>query len=151
MTDFGSKFSTPQESPGFLLWTLTNQWQRRQRAALAALELTHVQFVVLAAIAWLTRDQEEVVQVHVARFASLDRMMTSQVVRMLEQRGLLKRRVNTSDRRKLFLSLSEQGLSLVQLAMPVVEEVDRQFFSSAGDPASEVARLLRGLLEHDRA
>jgi DNA-binding MarR family transcriptional regulator len=69
------------------------------------------------------------------------------VVRTLERLGLLKRRVNMSDKRKLFLSLSEQGLRLVRLAMPVVEEVDRQFFSSAGDALPQLESLLRGLFD----
>ncbi len=40
------EFKHPDQSPGFLLWQLTNQWQRLQRSALAKLNLTHGQFVV---------------------------------------------------------------------------------------------------------
>src|SRR3546814_15453085 len=40
----------PENSPGFLLWQVTNQWQRRLRATLEPLGLTHVQFVLLAGL-----------------------------------------------------------------------------------------------------
>ena len=41
-------FESPDDSPGFLLWQVTNLWQRRIRAALEPLGLTHVQFVFVA-------------------------------------------------------------------------------------------------------
>lgn len=44
----------PQDSPGFLLWRSTLRWQRTIIAALRPLELTHVQFVLLASTWWLT-------------------------------------------------------------------------------------------------
>ena len=43
------------ESPGLLLWQVTNRWQAAQRAALKPFELTHVQFVLLASLTWLRR------------------------------------------------------------------------------------------------
>ena len=43
----------PQNSPGFLLWHVTLRWQRDIAAALAPLDLTHVQFVLLASTWWL--------------------------------------------------------------------------------------------------
>ena len=39
----------PNDSPGFLLWHATLRWQRGVAQALAPLDLTHVQFVLLAA------------------------------------------------------------------------------------------------------
>lgn len=41
----------PATSPGFLLWHVTLRWQRAITAALRPLDLTHVQFVLLAS-AW---------------------------------------------------------------------------------------------------
>ena len=46
-------FSGPDDSPGFLLWQVTNRWQAAQRAALKPHRLTHVQFVLLATLTWL--------------------------------------------------------------------------------------------------
>ena len=43
----------PEDSPGFLLWHVTLRWQRDIAAALAPLDLTHVQFVLLATTWWL--------------------------------------------------------------------------------------------------
>jgi hypothetical protein len=48
-----SRFETPEESPGFLLWRATLSWQRRIRSGLSPHELSHTQFVLLASLWWL--------------------------------------------------------------------------------------------------
>ncbi|MGF6898753.1 DNA-binding MarR family transcriptional regulator, partial [Nocardia sp. GAS34] len=96
-----SEFENADESPGLLLWQVTNRWQAAQRAALAPFDLTHVQFVLLAALTWLTGRSggEPVTQRDIAAQAATDPMMTSQVLRALEQKGLLERRDHPTDRR----------------------------------------------------
>ncbi len=47
-----SRLPGPASSPGFLLWKVSNAWQRRQRAALEPFGLTHSQFVLLATATW---------------------------------------------------------------------------------------------------
>lgn len=54
-------FKHPDDSPGFLLWQLTNQWQREQRKALNKIGLTHGQFVVLANVLWLSSQPDIIV------------------------------------------------------------------------------------------
>ena len=75
-------FARPEESTGLLLWQVTNRWQAAQRAALKPFGLTHVQFVLLASLAWLGADGP-VTQQQLAGHAGTDPMMTSQVVRAL--------------------------------------------------------------------
>ena len=94
-----SRFTSAGESPGFLLWRISNAWQQRQRAALLPLGLTHVQFVLLASLVWLTQHGRTVTQTDLAEQAQTDPMMTSQVVRALEARGLLTRETSAQDRR----------------------------------------------------
>jgi hypothetical protein len=79
-----SRFERADDSPGFLLWQLTNLWQQRMRSALAPLGITHVQFVLLASVAWLENSDKLVSQASLSRHAHTDVMMTSQVVRTLE-------------------------------------------------------------------
>jgi hypothetical protein len=47
----------PNDSPGFLLWHATLRWQRGVARALKPLELTHVQFVLLACACNLTHEE----------------------------------------------------------------------------------------------
>ena len=48
----------PEESLGFLLWRATLRWQRGVAAVLTPLDLTHVQFVLLASTWWLNAQGE---------------------------------------------------------------------------------------------
>src|SRR5690349_10636627 len=99
-----SRFASAGESPGFLLWRISNAWQQRQRAALQPMGLTHVQFVLLASLVWLTQRGATVTQTLLAEQAQTDLMMTSQVVRALEARGLLTRATPAQDRRARVLA-----------------------------------------------
>src|SRR5579872_6884008 len=89
----------PAQSPGFLLWHAALRWQRHIVAALAPLELTHVQFVLLASTWWLNEHGQEPTQVALAAHAGTDIKMTSQVIRALERKGLVHRAIDETDTR----------------------------------------------------
>jgi DNA-binding MarR family transcriptional regulator len=130
----------PSRSPGFLLWHATLRWQRGIAAALAPLELTHVQFVLLASAWWLNRQGERPTQVALAAHAGTDVKMTSQVLRSLEAKGLLEREVDPSDSRARRLRVTPAGARLAPRAVAVVEQVDDGFFAEV--PTEDVLAVL---------
>lgn len=142
-----SRFEQADDSPGFLLWQLTNLWQHHIRSALAPLGITHVQFVLLASAAWLENSERLVSQAILSRHAHTDIMMTSQVVRTLEEKGLLTRTVHPNDTRAKVVSLTTKGREVTQRALTVVETVDAQFFEELGGQASTFLRLMQQLIE----
>lgn len=134
----------PEDSAGFLLWQVTNQWQRKLRAVLAPLGLTHVQFVLLAGLAWQEGQGLAPTQTQLAAFCKTDEMMTSQVVRALEREGLIERRRHPSDTRARQLGLTARGGEMIAKAVPVVEKADRDFFAALGrEEKPFTAALLR--------
>ena len=134
----------PRDSPGFLLWHATLRWQRAVAAALTPLELTHVQFVLLASLWWLVDQGERPIQLTLARHAGTDVAMTSQVVRTLQAKGLVVREVDAADTRAKRLGVTAAGAELAVRAMRAVEAVDTEFFAPA--PAGQAATLLRRLI-----
>ncbi|MFC9289311.1 MarR family winged helix-turn-helix transcriptional regulator, partial [Streptomyces sp. NPDC057052] len=100
---------SPGDSPGFLLWHATLRWQRDIAAALGPLDLTHVQFVLLACTWWLNGRGEHPNQLAVARQAGTDVKMTSQVLRALEAKGLIQREVDPADTRAKRLRVTDAG------------------------------------------
>jgi DNA-binding MarR family transcriptional regulator len=131
------------ESPGFLLWRVTQRWQRAIVATLRPLDLTHAQFVLLMSTWWLGRrgggpgpSQREV-----AEHAEADPMMTSQVLRTLERRGLVVRSADAADARVKRLSVTPAGARLARRAQRAVEAADRAFFAEAGDRAALLTHL----------
>lgn len=134
----------PGDSPGFLLWHATLRWQRGVTAALAPLELTHVQFVLLACAWWLNTHGERPNQLALARQAGTDVKMTSQVLRTLEQKGLIEREVDPDDTRARRLRVTERGVELAPRAIAAVEQVDAEFFAPV--PTGDAIDLLRRLV-----
>lgn len=136
------------ESTGLLLWQVTNRWQAAQRAALKPFGLTHVQFVLSAALTWLGAEGP-VTQRRLADFAGTDPMMTSQVVRTLVDRDLVERRANRDDGRAWSLSITEEGAALVNRAVAAVEACDDAFFAALGRLRPAFTRSL-AVLERQR-
>ena len=141
-------FASPEASTGFLLWQAANLWQRRQREALAPLGLSHVQFVLLTAVTWLAKeDATPITQVRLARHARIDAMMTSQVVRALHRKKLVRRSPHPADSRAMVLLPSAAGRKLTRQAIYLVERADQDFFATLGGDAPRLTSMLRTVLE----
>jgi len=134
-------FEDADQSPGLVLWRVTNAWQAAMRGALRPFDLTHVQFVLLATLVWLDSD-EPVTQRQVASHARTDAMMTSQVLRALESKRLLERHPHPTDSRARALVASPAGIALANRANRAVEAADALFFQ----PLADQQRSLVGLL-----
>jgi DNA-binding MarR family transcriptional regulator len=134
-------------SPGLLLWQVTNRWQAAQRAALRPFDLTHVQFVLLASLTWLD-DEGSVTQKQLAERAATDPMMTSQVLRVLEGRGLLRRGQHPTDARAWALSVTKAGAALANRALVAVESCDADFFAPLGRGGGRFTAQLRALRQN---
>ena len=138
-----SSFSTPDDSPGWTLWIVANAWQRELKRALAPLGLTPVQATILESVAWLSRDNDPITQTRVARHARTDVMMTSQVLRALEAKKLIRRVPHPTDERAKLLKSTARGRKLAREAAFAGERVDREFFEAVGD-----VERFRGMLSN---
>ena len=136
-----TEFEQEESSPGLALWRATNAWQNAQRRALKKFDLTHTQFVLLASLVWID-SEEPVTQRQLCEHARLDEMMTSQVLRLLEKKGLITRVAHPSDGRAMALSATAKGVKLANASVRVVEEVDRQFFSALPDQGRRLTKDL---------
>lgn len=122
-------FKSPGDSPGYLLGQLTMLWQRKQKKVLDPLDLTQTQFVLLAALGWLSKTSQSVTQVDIANQSNADRMMVSKVLRTLEEKGFLTRQEHETDTRAKTIRLTREGALVLQKALIAVENVDLEFFA----------------------
>ena len=133
-----TRLSGPAESPGFLLWKISNAWQRAQRLALQPLGLTHSQFVVLATTAWFGAS-ETLTQSRISQLSGIDPMTTSQILRTLEAATQIQRVDHPKDPRAKSIKVTRAGRDLARKALVVVEDTDAAFFEPL---ASDTARLV---------
>ena len=141
--ELSTRFSGPSESPGLLLWRTTMRWQRVMTAALAPLDLTHVQFVLLASAMWLGRNGEPPNQVQLAAQAGTEVKMTSDVVARLEAKGLIAREADPRDSRAKVIRITPTGAAAAQRAIVAVETADAAFFEPVDE--AQLVGMLRQL------
>ncbi len=144
------KFKSPNESPGYLLGQLTLLWQRKLKKVLDPLDLTQTQFVLLAALGWLSRENDHVTQVDIANQGNADRMMVSKVLRTLESKRFISRQEHQTDTRAKVIRLTDEGAVVLQKALTAVENADMEFFSVIGEKLSSLNLNMVHLIERNK-
>lgn len=137
-----------EESSGFLLWQVTNLWQREIRKALEPFDLTHSQFVLMASIHWLSLHEKAVTQIVLSSHTKIDPMTTSTVLRTLESKQLIQRQEHQTDTRAKTVALTQSGKEIVKQAVVAVENFDRAFFAKLGEKTKTFNEELLTLLEN---
>ncbi|MDV3462924.1 MULTISPECIES: MarR family winged helix-turn-helix transcriptional regulator [Weeksellaceae] len=140
-------FKSPKNSPGYLLGQVTMLWQRKIKKCLDPLDLTQTQFVLLAALGWLSKTNNSVTQVDIANQSNTDRMMVSKVLRTLEEKGFLTRQEHKTDTRAKTIQLTDSGAEVLQKALMEVENTDLEFFSILEDEVSYFNKYMSVLIE----
>lgn len=118
----------PEDSLGFLLWKNTTIWQRKIKAALASFDISHAQFVIMAATRWFFETKQDPTQVAIANMTGLDKMTISKSLKKLASLGLVSRSEDVRDTRAKTVILTTKGNQLIIKLVSIVEGIDRQFF-----------------------
>jgi MarR family transcriptional regulator, organic hydroperoxide resistance regulator len=141
------QYEKAEDSSGFLLWQVTNLWQREIKKALEKYDLTHSQFVLMASIYWLSLHKQDVTQVVLSAHTKIDPMTTSTVLRTLQKKQFVKRHEHLTDTRAKSVVLTESGKKVIKLAVKTVEQFDNDFFKILGDKTREFNKKLNLLLK----
>ena len=144
------QFKSPNDSPGYLLGQLTMLWQRKLKKVLDPLNLTQTQFVLLAALGWLSKKNNAVTQVDIADQSNTDRMMVSKVLRTLEQKKFINRQEHPTDTRAKVIKLTNEGAKVLQKALITVENSDIEFFSVLGNNLPSFNQNMTNLTEQNK-
>jgi DNA-binding MarR family transcriptional regulator len=141
-----SRVAGPAESPGFLLWKISNAWQRKLRQALQPFDLTHSQFVILATATWFSA-LETVTQTRLAELSGVDPMTTSQLVRKLQAASLLERHDHPGDPRANTVVVTTAGRKKAREAIVAVEDADAAFFLPVASNMPTLVELFRAIVD----
>jgi DNA-binding MarR family transcriptional regulator len=126
-------------SAGLLLALLGQEAMRRLRAAHAAVELSPRSFQVLG----LLHDRGDMSQADVHETMDVDPSALVQLLNPLEERGLVRRRRDASDRRRHVVSLTAAGgRQLEQAATAQRAAEDELFAGLSAEQRRQLAELL---------
>ncbi len=120
----------PDEQAGYLLMQVSLLKQRKVNAKLKKLDITYIQFIILAGILELGLDYKWVTQQTIVTERRLDKAMVSNVVKTLLEKKLIVRGQHPSDSRAWVLKLTETGEKAVVQAKEIVKKIDDIFFSN---------------------
>ena len=126
-------FDKPQDSPGFLLWQTTLVWQRQIKHALELHNISHPQFVIMATLMWFEAHLYEATQIVIINWTKLDKMTVSQSLKKLSALGYVNRIEHKIDTRAKSVSLTKKGQEIVRKLVPIVENIDNEFFGKLSD------------------
>ena len=132
----------PHNAVGFVMWRVVHRYQRMVEQALRALDLTHLQFVTLALVAWMAREGEAATQAELARFGDIHPMQVSNVLKALEQKGMVRRRPAGGHAQAKRVAITAAGLAALREALPRVIEVQAMLFGDEGRPGGSLLEAL---------
>ena len=124
-----------------------NKWHSIIKKELKKMNLTHPQFVVLASLAYLSQDSNEVTQVMISKLSGIDVMTVSQILNLLEKNDFVKRKEHSRDTRAKAVILNKKGEEILQKAVPLVEQIDEIFFEKLNTDEGQFKHFLVRLNE----
>ena len=122
-----------------------NKWHSIIKKELKKMNLTHPQFVVLASLAYLSQNGNEITQIMISKLAGIDVMTVSQILNLLEKNDFVKRKEHSRDTRAKAVILNKKGEEVLQKAVPLVEQIDEIFFGKLDTDEEQFKHFLARL------
>ncbi|MDR2918127.1 MAG: MarR family winged helix-turn-helix transcriptional regulator [Tannerella sp.] len=141
------KIDKPDEQLEYLLTQVSFLKQRIINASLKDLDITYIQFVILAGTLELGANEAIVTQQDISDKRRLDKAMVSNVVKTLIEKGLMTRHTHPVDKRAYTLSLTNTGKEAAIKGKEIALDVDKSFFSGINKNA--FLKALVTLLKND--
>lgn len=138
--------SKPESYIGFLIWQLSRRWENFVEKELSEVGMTHLQFAILVQTGFLNMVKGPINQVEISSFTQISPMQISQVVKILEKKGLIVRKQCKLDCRTKLIALSEEGVRHLAESKKIVLKAEGDFFGSQTDKLG--AEFLKVLLNN---
>ena len=139
----------PANDSGYLLWQISNLWQRVINDILASHEITHVQYLLLATIVWMQKNKMTITQNSLALQSQSHKMMVSKVLRSLEKNGYVTRITNQEDSRYKFIQLTDKGYNKYVEVRKVFKKEDAKFFEKIERNRFSLNRIFIDMIEEN--
>ena len=129
----------------FLFMRVFNKWHSIIKKELKKLDITQPQFVVLTSLAYLLQKEDEVTQIMLSKISGIDVMTISQIINLLEKNGFIERKQHSKDTRANSVFLTLKGQNILKKAVPLVENIDDNFFNILAEKEQLFRELLKKL------
>ena len=128
-----------------LIWQTSNLWQSKIRQILKNSDLTFNEYLILETLYKLIDEQVNITQQDICKNSSIDRSVVSQKINGLEEKKLLMRS-QPKDKRSYGLSLTNNGILLVESLISSVEKQESFIFDKLGSEIFNFTNSLKLIL-----
>ena len=128
-----------------LVWQTSNLWQSKIRQILKSTDLTFNEYLILETLYKLIDEQDNITQQDICKNSSIDRSVVSQKINGLEEKKLLMRS-QPKDKRSYGLSLTNNGILLVESLISSVEKQESFIFDKLGSEIFNFTNSLKLIL-----
>lgn len=97
---------------GYLIWQVSKSWGRLKQRVLNDFDVTGPQMEMLGAIYGLSLEKKEIKQVDVSQAIHMGPMTASSILRNLEKKKLIIRKLSEFDTRARVIELTDSGIDL---------------------------------------
>ena len=133
------------------LLTITQTQQDNRESFAKMLGITAIQYTILTAIAHLSDTNDGVAVVDIARHLYITGSFVSMETNKLARQGLIEKRPDADDKRRLRLSLTDRGWSYLESMVSTQQPVNDAFFDRlTTNDFLELSRLLSVLAQNSR-
>ena len=127
-----------------MLWKISNIWQIILRRELKKFSLTLNEYIILETLFFL-KNTNITTQTNLSKSSGVDTSVVSTILKVLDRKKLVKRKVD-SDNRKKNIKLTSEAISLLNKIIPVIKNIEDIFFSKLGNEQINFFNSLRLIL-----
>ena len=127
-----------------MLWKISNIWQIILRRELKKFSLTLNEYIILETL-FLLKNTNITTQTNLSKSSGVDTSVVSTILKVLDRKKLVKRKVD-SDNRKKNIKLTSEAISLLNKIIPVIKNIEDIFFSKLGNEQINFFNSLRLIL-----
>lgn len=125
---FPTDVPSPDDFAGFLIWQLSNKWEKYVNQELKKFDINQGECFHLISILQLSKKLDEVTQVDIAQVTGGSIMNTSKILKSLEKKQWITRQT-ASDSRAKKVTITEAGIAISIDVAKVLEEANQRFYS----------------------
>jgi len=130
---------------GLLIWQVSNYWQSKLRKILRDYNLTLNQYLIIESIHILRENKNELSQIDVSKFSSIDISVVSVTLKFLENKKLILRS-NKNDYRKKNIELSISGIDIFNSINPQIIKEEKYIFGKLQNETYNFTNSLKLIL-----
>jgi DNA-binding MarR family transcriptional regulator len=131
-----------EQETGLLLWQVSRQWEKTIKDVLSRQEFTYLEYILLSRLVELEKTEKQITQVKLAHYSGTEIMLTSKALRVLEEKGFIKRKKFAGDSRANLIGIADKGSKRAEKIQKVVEEAEATFFGSLDSKRSVFSKSL---------